>query len=178
MWKNRDDYLTKPELATRAIRAPALTKPGDLLSPLVYDKAAWVLHMLRGVVGDQAFFAGVREYYATHRDGNAVTDDFRAIMERHAERSLDWFFKQWLDEPGHPVLAMTWRWRRGTLTVDVVQTQPGAVYRLPIALEIRTTNGTQRDNILIDEHKERFTIETNAKPTDVLLDFDEWLLRQ
>jgi aminopeptidase N len=178
MRKNRYDYLKKPELAQRSIRDPSIAKPSDLLNPLSYDKAAWVLHMLRGVIGDDAFFAGIRDYYAAHRDGNATTADLRVIMERHARQPLVWFFRQWIDEPGHPVFATKWTWRRGKLTVDVVQTQPGTVFRTPAVLEVRDRKGTHRENVVIDERSERFEINADVKPTDVVLDPDEWVLKQ
>ncbi|HET8772135.1 MAG TPA: M1 family aminopeptidase [Thermoanaerobaculia bacterium] len=178
MRKNRNDYLKKPELAKRPIYDPSIAKPGDLLSAVTYDKAGWVLHMLRGVIGDQAFFAGVRDYYAAYRDGNAGTADLRVIMERHAGQPLDWFFRQWIYEPGHPVFTTKWTWRRGKLTVDVAQTQPGTVFRTPAVLEVRNPKGAHRENVLIDERSERFEIEAQERPTDVVLDPDEWILHQ
>jgi aminopeptidase N len=53
----------------------------DLLSTNSYQKGGWVLHMLRGVVGDDAFFRGIRRYYREHRNGTARTSDLQAIME-------------------------------------------------------------------------------------------------
>ena len=52
-----------------------------VLNALVYQKAGWVLHMLRGLVGTEAFWKGIREYYRRYRNGNVSTDDFRAVME-------------------------------------------------------------------------------------------------
>lgn len=178
MRRNRDDYLKKPELANRAIYDRSVEKPSELLNALSYDKAAWVLHMLRGVVGDDAFFAAIRDFYAAHRDANASTAELRVIMERHAKQPLDWFFDQWIFGPGHPVFATKWKWRRGKLTVDVAQTQPGTVFRTPAVLEVRDRKGAHRENIVIDERSERFEIDAEVRPTEVVLDPDEWVLRQ
>ena len=178
MQKNRENYLKKPELMKRPIFDPSIPKLSGLLSALTYNKAAWVLHMLRGVMGDEAFFAGVRKYYAAHREGNASTADLQQIMETYGKRSLDWFFDQWIYGAGHPVFSTTWRWRRGKLAVDVVQTQPGAVFRTPAVLEVRDRSGAHRENVVIDERAERFEIETELKPTEVVLDPDEWVLKQ
>jgi aminopeptidase N len=52
-----------------------------LLNANSYQKGGWTLHMLRRLVGDSAFFRGVRQYYAEHRHGTAVTDDFRRAVE-------------------------------------------------------------------------------------------------
>ncbi|HEX6095323.1 MAG TPA: M1 family metallopeptidase [Thermoanaerobaculia bacterium] len=177
MRDNRNDYLKKPELFKRPIYDPA-AQPSQLLNALRYDKAAWVLHMLRGVMGDEAFFAGIRDFYAAHRDGSATTADLRTIMERHAKQPLTWFFQQWLYEPGHPVFTTKWTWRRGKLTVDVVQTQPGTVFRTPAVLEVRNPKGAHRENVVIDERSERFEIDAEERPTGVTLDPDEWILRQ
>ena len=178
MRANRDDYLKDPALATRPIHDPSITRLTSLLSSLTYDKAAWVLHMLRGIIGDAAFFAGIRDFYAAHRDANASTADLRAIMERHAKQPLDWFFRQWIYEPGHPVFTTQWTWRRGKLTVDVAQTQPGTVFRTPAVLEVRNATGAHRTSVLIDERTERFEIDVDAKPAEVVLDPDEWVLKQ
>ncbi len=178
MRANREDYLTKTALAARPIHDSSITKLTSLLSALTYDKAAWVLHMLRGVMGDAAFFAGVREYYATHRDGNAGTAELRDIMERHAKQPLDWFFQQWIYGPGHPVFATKWTWRGGKLTVDIAQTQSGTVFRTPAVLEVRNHTGARRESVVIDERRERFELEAEERPSEVVLDPDEWVLKQ
>ncbi|MCE2558627.1 MAG: M1 family metallopeptidase, partial [Acidobacteria bacterium] len=82
--------------------------PRRLLSPNVYQKAAWVLHMLRGEIGDGTFWKGMRTYYERFRDRNASTDDFAAVMEEVSGRRLDWFFDQWLRRPGVPELEIEW----------------------------------------------------------------------
>src|SRR5262249_55166820 len=51
-----------------------------VLNQLVYQKGGWVLHMLRGLVGTDPFWAGIRAYYARYRDANASTADFDRMM--------------------------------------------------------------------------------------------------
>jgi hypothetical protein len=63
---------------------------------LVYNKAAMVLHMLRRLVGDEAFFAGVRAFYPEWKFKNAGTDDFQRAMEKAAGRNLQRFFATWI----------------------------------------------------------------------------------
>ena len=63
---------------------------------LVYNKGAAVLHMLRRLVGDEAFFRGLRRFYAGSRFQKAGTDDFRRAMEAESGRSLDRFFERWI----------------------------------------------------------------------------------
>ena len=63
---------------------------------LVYNKSAAVLHMLRRLVGDEAFFTGVRRFYRTMRFKKAGTEDFRAAMEAASGRPLERFFERWI----------------------------------------------------------------------------------
>ena len=62
----------------------------------VYQKGAWVLHMLRGVLGDETFFKGMREYFERFKYKNAETSDFMGVMEEVSGKKLDWFFDEWV----------------------------------------------------------------------------------
>ncbi len=87
-----------------------LSDMSKVLNQLVYQKAGWVLHMLRGVVGTDTFWTGIRDYYRRYRDGNASTADFQRVMEEASGRDLSWFFSQWLRRPTSPSLAGNWRY--------------------------------------------------------------------
>ncbi|MEN3338599.1 MAG: hypothetical protein V7647_2275 [Acidobacteriota bacterium] len=63
---------------------------------IIYNKAAMVLHMLRRLVGDEAFFAGVRTFYSDWKFKKAGTDDFRVAMEHASGRDLTRFFETWI----------------------------------------------------------------------------------
>jgi hypothetical protein len=63
---------------------------------VIYNKAAMVLHMLRRLVGDEAFFSGVRAFYKQWKFKKAGTDDFRQVMERASGRDLSRFFETWI----------------------------------------------------------------------------------
>ena len=110
----------------------------DLLNRNNYQKGAWVLHMLRGEVGDEAFFRGIRDYYTRHRHGVALTADVRAAFEGASGRDLGWFFDQWIRAPGHPRLEIEWGPEDADLVVSIRQTQPAAwpTFALEVELEI------------------------------------------
>ena len=62
-----------------------------------YDKGAWVVHMLRGVLGHEAFYQGVEAYYNSEfQHGAADTEDFRDVFEAATGVELDWFFEEWI----------------------------------------------------------------------------------
>lgn len=69
---------------------------------LVYEKGAYVLHMLRNMMmdfdskSDDRFKEMLRDFAETYRGKNACTDDFKEIVEKHMGEDMDWFFDQWV----------------------------------------------------------------------------------
>jgi aminopeptidase N len=178
MRADREDYLKAQRKEPRAIHDPSIVELPKLLGAFTYEKGAWVLHMLRGIMGDHALFAAVRDYYSAYRDRNAATGELRVIMERHAGQPLDWFFQQWIFERGHPIFATSWTWEEGKVAVDVEQKQSGPVFRVPTVIEVRGESGARRENVVIDERTERFEVESAERPSEVVLDPDEWVLKE
>lgn len=88
-------------------RSPELT---PVVNGLTYQKGAWILHMLRNLVGDQAFQAGIKDYYQRFINSHATTDDFRHAMERASGKDLKTFFSQWLYQGGAIKLKGTWHY--------------------------------------------------------------------
>jgi aminopeptidase N len=87
--------------------------------------------MLRRELGDEAFWAGIQRYAKTHREHAVETIDLQRAMEAESHRSLGWFFDQWCERPGHPVLDVSAAWRAEDklLEVTIKQTQPGDPFR-------------------------------------------------
>jgi aminopeptidase N len=144
-------------------------------SPIVYQKGAWTLHMLRGRMGDEKFWAGIREYYRRYRDANASTADFRKVMEQTSGAELGWFFGQWLTRPGSPVVEGGWKYDSAAklVVIDLSQTQEGDAYRLPIQVAVAAERIV---NIEMTAKRQRFEIAVDKDPSAVTLDPDTWLL--
>jgi aminopeptidase N len=70
----------------------------------VYSGGGMVLQFLREKIGDDAFFKTLRTWYAQHRNGNATTEQFIALVERISGQDLTQFFQTWLYSPGKPPL--------------------------------------------------------------------------
>jgi aminopeptidase N len=151
-----------------------------ILSPLVYQKAGWVLHMLHGQIGDDAFWSGIRAYYRQYRDGNASTDDFRRVMEEAGGANLEWFFRQWLNRAGSPVIEGTWRYDSETkrIEIELVQQQTGAVYRLPLEIGIAADGSAEprAQRVELVDRRQRFDIAADQAPAAVTLDPGCWTL--
>ncbi len=133
MRRNAATYL-RSQVTGRPLVDSTTADPNALLNANSYQKGAWVLHMLRGQVGDSAFFRGVREYYRLYRDSSVLSGQFQRVMERVSGTGLAWFFDQWLRQPGYPQLDV--RWDSDTpghaqLRVRQVQPDDWGRFRLP-----------------------------------------------
>ena len=67
--------------------------------------------MLRSNLGDEVFFRGIREYYESHKNSVASTEDLRAALEKASGKDLRAFFARWVYDSGHPQYELTWYWR-------------------------------------------------------------------
>jgi aminopeptidase N len=120
----------------------------ELLNPNNYQKGAWVLHMLRSNLGDEAFFRGIRAYYESHKSSVASTEDLRASLEKASGKDLRGFFARWVYDSGHPQYELKWYWLgKKELRLVLSQLQPGNAFADPIHLTISTAKG-KRDVVL------------------------------
>lgn len=153
-----------------------------LLTPNAYEKGGWVLHMLRHDLGDALFWKGIRAYYARFRNGNAETDDFRAVMEQVSGRDLGPFFRQWLQQLGYPNLVWNWQYdaKKRALLVLVKQVQTnGSHYVLPLTFRVADAAGhelTHTGPLVMDGLTAQFSIPMPQIPATVQLDPDNVLL--
>jgi len=114
----------------------------------IYQGGAQVLQNIRGVVGTETFWTGIRAYYARFQNGNATTDDLRHEMEHACQnagdkcptdgKDLSWLFSELLNRGGALQVTGTWTYdaaaKQVQLTLD--QTQPTGLYRMPIEVRI------------------------------------------
>jgi aminopeptidase N len=105
----------------------------SLFDARVYEKGAWVLHMLRRHLGDDVFFRCLREYTTRFVNREVDTRDLLQVCESVSGEGLERFFDQWLHRPGHPQLEMEYTWQPEISAARVVlrQAQPIAEHELP-----------------------------------------------
>ncbi len=151
-------------------------------SSLTYRRGAWVLHMLRHVVGDGPFFASMLAYRQQFEGSNATTEDFQQVCETVSGRDLDKFFQQWVYGEYYPayefITASAPAGGGGyDVTVQLRQTQTWQKFWMPVDVRVQTGVGTYtfvaRDSLPL----QFFTFNVPEAPTSVQLDPDEWVLR-
>jgi aminopeptidase N len=150
---------------------------------VAYEKGASVLHMLRGILDDDAlFFQVLRDYRAAHEYGNAVTPDFIADAEATIGQDLSWFFDPWVYGEGHPVYEYGWSWEDlggGQWRVDVVIRQAqttASLFDLPVDFRVQTASGDYDFSERIHLAYQTASFVVPAEPTGFVVDPNDWIL--
>jgi aminopeptidase N len=157
--------------------------PNFLFGDLVYGKAAWVLHMLRYIVGDALFLDVLHTYRQRYEYKSATTAQFAAAASDVAGRDLSWFFNQWIYRKGWPVYAYIWSVQPRTgggfdLNVSIQQQQSEDVFQMPIQLRAATAG---KDTLLVADNTTRtqsFQFVLPFQPDSLIFDPSNWILKQ
>ena len=153
----------------------------NLLNANTYPKGAWVLHMLRGLIGEDAFWQGIRNFYGKYRDKNALTKDFQQVMEKAASEDLTWFFQQWIHQPGQPRYKGHWHFDPATneLEIQINQVQK-EFFTMPLQVGIYLDKAKppQIETLQIVQKENRFMFKLKKAPSDIVLDPALWVLHE
>jgi aminopeptidase N len=138
--------LTEGQVHSTSLTGTKARHEGRTIYPVaagndnVYTKGPMVLQMLRYLFrvesGEDSFFPMMRDFLTRYRDRAASTEDFQEVAEEHLGDDLDWFFEQWLQRGGLPIL--TWDYdlgqQQGTWVVRLKAQQESPHYRLLIPI--------------------------------------------
>ncbi|GAB3993061.1 M1 family aminopeptidase [Spirosoma daeguense] len=150
-----------------------------------YAKGASVLHMLRNVVGDSAFYRSLRTYVATPSVAynNAVTEDFQAVVQQVAGKDLTYFFKQWIYGEGFPTYQVSYTQGSSATSAIVRLTQRNTIasnpvsFTMPVQLRIRSAVGDTIVTVFNDQTTQTFTVPSRGLITNVVVDPNNWILK-
>jgi aminopeptidase N len=151
-----------------------------------YNKGGSVLHMLRGIVGDDIFFRIMQQY--ANEPGLAynvaTTEDFQRVAERIYGQSLGYFFQEWIKGENYPKYNLDWSSQLANgntynLNLHLKQstnTNP-SFFTMPIQIKYITPIEAKTISLLNDAQDQVWNISVNGKPTSVTLDPDNWILK-
>ncbi|MBM2841408.1 MAG: Peptidase protein [Bacteroidetes bacterium] len=152
----------------------------NLFDQVVYSKAAWVLHTLRGVLGDSLFFRTLGAYRQRYAGKSAITNELKAVVDSIAGQDMSWFFNQWIFGPGWPKYATRYTWGADTLSLTIYQQQSVSwpTYKMPITVRAYYGGSSTTFNVLDSLRTQTFQIYLSTAPDSVVLDPDGWILKQ
>lgn len=179
---NAEQYFRFQKRTNIPIHDTATQDLMSLLNPNNYEKGAWVLHMLRKRLGDEAFFKGLRAYYNEHASATATTEDLRKALEKSSGKDLKEFFARWVYGAGHPRYELAWssmeRSSVTTLMIQLNQVQPGDAFLDLVTIEFTVNGKAERTTIYPKGKSTSSTVRLAANPTAVKIDPDDALLKE
>lgn len=153
---------------------------------LSYNKAAWVLHMLRHVVGDDTFFRILKAYYAAPglQHGTVITEDFQQICEAVSGMKLGWFFTEWIYGEFYPVYYFHWTGEQTQADLFqlnlLIEQQPIHQYRFKMPIDVRVYTQNRDTTFVVWDSLDvqQFRFNLSEKPVRVELDPENWILKE
>lgn len=127
--------------------------PSDY-SLIIYQKGAWVLHMLRNwminfsTMNEDAFTATMQDFYQQYRGRTASTADFQRVVEQHVGLPMGWFFHEWVEGTAIPTYILSWHadaTQNGhyVLKMRVRQEDVPPDFEMPVPVAITLADGSQ-----------------------------------
>ena len=142
-----------------------------------YNKGGLVLHMLRTIVGEDAFFQSLSKYLKDNAYTAVETDELRMAFEDVTGKDLNWFFDQWYFDQGHPILEVDYKFypelNQMTATVNQMQDSPGQrrIFKLPVEIAIYQKDGSViYHKAIIDKVHNEIILPMSTQPEAVVLD--------
>ncbi|MBD0326740.1 MAG: DUF3458 domain-containing protein, partial [Pyrinomonadaceae bacterium] len=179
---------------SRGQRRPIVTKnfagPDSVFDVYAYPRGAAVLHMLRGVLGEENWWRMINYYLRKYANQPVSTEQFRIAIEESTGESMDWFFDQWLYRMGHPVLRVTQDYDATAKVVKLTVRQEQkpdpesaypqtAFFQMPVDIEVNAGNQTTITRVHLEAKEEQtFTIPFDVKPQLVNFDYGGALIKE
>ena len=158
--------------------------PHDVFDYTTYRKGASMLHELRYIMGDDAFFRGTAEFLKRHEKGCADTDDMRKTMEDVSGLQLEEFFEQAFLKPGYPDFHAEYAWdgaaKTATLRVRQEQnTSDGTpIFKLPCDVVFYVGGARNKFRTTLSAAEQSLVFSLDSKPSIVEFDPERWLLKK
>lgn len=185
LWCSAQSYFREADHRyVRPITTRKYESSWQMFDMHTYPGGACRIHMLRALIGDDAFWAATRDYIATYSKDVVETDDFRRVLEKHSGRSLQRFFDQWIESPGYLQIKADFSFdaeeEEGVFTLEQTQVDKEAgvgLFEMDLDLWWEDEEGEQhRRTVLLDGAKKTAVIPMKTQPQQVRVDPDAKLL--
>jgi len=175
--RNARLYMAEAARYVRPIVTRTYDSSWDLFDLHLYPGGAWRIHMLRHIMGDDAFWAAVRDYVGSYMGSVVETDDFRHKLEKHSGLNLTRFFDQWILGRGYPKLKAKFSHDsekgEGKLVVEQKQVDEKrgvGLFSFPLDVRWEDDDGEHTLTLQIEEARSSTLFPTKGKPRQISLD--------
>jgi aminopeptidase N len=151
----------------------------DKYESVVAGKGAWILNMLRGILGEAKFNLLIKQYFHDCSGAGGSTAAFQKLAEKHFGKELGWFFAEWIDVIGVPELQSEYvvlKTANGFRVSGSVR-QDRDLFRMPVEIAVFGSGREERKTVDLIGKSSSFDIHTSTQPERVVLDPGNNLLR-
>ncbi|OCA78631.1 peptidase M1 [Chryseobacterium contaminans] len=177
---NVNKYFNSPSNFKKDLVRFTYDSPEDTFDVVSYEKGGGILHMLRNYLGDDAFFAGIRDFLKTYEYKNAEAQQLRLSFEKISGKDLNWFFNQWYYGSGNPKLQYSYTFepvkKQVEVMIDQSQEKP---FEFPLAIDVYDNGKPVRYNVWVNaQAKNSFNFNVSTKPDLININADGVLLSE
>ena len=152
---------------------------------LSYNKASWVLHMLRHIVGDDMFFEILQSFNSSpeFEYGTATTEEFQGVCEQISGFDLEKFFQQWIYSEYYPEYGYGWNTKtteegyRVKIGIEQIQQNTG-LFWMPIDIKLITESYDTTFTVWDSLQYQNFEFDINDRLVDIEIDQGNWILKK
>ncbi|MCB0760092.1 MAG: M1 family metallopeptidase [Flavobacteriales bacterium] len=153
----------------------------DMFDAHSYNKGGRILHMLRNIVGDEAFFEGMKTYLINNQYRDAEIHNLRLAFEQVTGMDLNWFFNQWFLSAGHPEVLISYNWNEaeGAMEVTIEQTQQthiSPIFRIPLTIDVYSGGKSTSHEVIVEEQVQTFSLPSTSGADWVSVDAAKYML--
>jgi len=184
--ENRETYFEEHDSKyKRSIVTNVYSQPIDLFDMHLYPGSAARLHMLRRMLGEDAWWEVINIFLKKHRNSVVETVDFARCIEEVTGDNYDWFFDQWFYKPGFPSMECSYEYQEkdNILIIHVKQTQTSDnkshIFHFPLTIRLMDEDGSGRNvSVQVKEKEHHFYIPCEQEPFQILIDPDDTVLKR
>ncbi|OGU37058.1 MAG: hypothetical protein A2315_11390 [Ignavibacteria bacterium RIFOXYB2_FULL_35_12] len=183
-----NSYMKSAKNAQGSIWVKDITNIDEIFnSSRSYFKGALVLHMLRGIVGDETFFNIMLAYSndPVLTFSVATTEDFQRVAETVYGQSLQYFFQEWIYGENYPIYTIYWNSSRlidstYRISLDIVQeiNSNPSFFEMPFNIKIYTNSGDTTITLFNNAQTQNFQFEVWGSPDSIVFDPENWILKK
>jgi aminopeptidase N len=171
-------YLNSEANAKKPLMRYYYNNKKDVFDGVTYQKGGRILNMLRHYLGNAAFYKGLNIYLTRNAFKTAGPAQLQQAMQDACGKDLHWFFRQWYDGAGHPVLDISYQWDSlsNIQQVYLRQTQEGQTFTIPLAIDLYIGGKTIRHNCWMNTKSDTFSFLVKSRPDLVNVDAEKVLV--
>ena len=174
-------YLGSPNDAKKDLVRFRYSDKEDVFDLVSYQKGGRVQHMLRNLVGDDAYFKSLNNYLTTNKFKSGEAHQLRLAFEEVTGKDLNWFWNQWYFGSGHPIVKIDYSYddAAGKAMVIIEQTQKtDKIFKLPLAIDVYNGASKKRYDVWAENKIDTFAFSYTQKPDLINVDADKITLWQ